>query len=367
MIRPVTRLKSGMPDQTPNLQKVAVAGAGIIGLTCAFELCQRGHSVTLFDPAAPTDTTSWAAAGMIAPAYELMLQGETPDEALTALCFESASLWQDFAARIHDASALPIGFNTRSTLAVARSEEELNRLEALGNRLKSMGRESRWLSLSSLSRDHGVSPRVAGGMLLPDDHQVDNRRLLTVLRKTLVELGASFVSQSVQTADDLAAHGKFDAVVWARGARETTTEGVVKGQALSLEPLADGPVRTVRFGSGYAVPKPDRIIIGASSERDFKTPAVDTARTNALLDAAIAVLPALSRAAVLERWTGFRPKGQGERPVIGPVHDGEFVAGAHYRNGVLLAPVTAKLIADQIEGTSLSANYNAFLPQPDTA
>lgn len=346
----------------PKPRKVAIAGAGIIGLACGFELLERGHQVTVFDPATPESSTSWAAAGMIAPAYELMLQGEAPDEALSELAFESAALWQDFAARLRRISGLPTGYNRQPTLAVARSSAELARLQGLEDRLAAMSRPFRRVSPTALATDYGVSNALQGGLLLLEDHQVDNRRALTVLASTLARQGAQFVRAPIHDADDLKSHGEFDLVVWARGTSESGVSQVVKGQALSLAPVEGGPQQTVRFGAGYAVPKPDRIVIGATSEWDFKSASVNEAVTDALLEEATNVLPALRRATVLERWSGLRPKGQGERPLIGAVSGNEYVATAHYRNGVLLAPVTARLIAGMIEGTSLPTAYEVFLP-----
>ena len=357
----------GIMGQTKTFsRKIAIAGAGVIGLSCAFELAERGHRVTLFDPSGPEASTSWAAAGMIAPAYELMLQEGAPDEALSSLCFESAALWQDFAARIRRVAGLPLGYSRQPTVAVARTAEELRRLESLQDKLSVRGHPARQLAPADLSGTFGMSEGLVGGLLLADDHQVDNRRLLTVLRRALASQGAIFVRSAVESREDIAAHGQFDVVVWARGARETGIAATVKGQALSLSPVEGGPQQTVRFGSGYAVPKPDRIVIGATSERDYRSSAVEPRATDALLEAAIAVLPALRGAPVLERWAGLRPKGQDERPLIGQRGTDEFVAAAHYRNGVLLAPVTARLIAGMIEGTSLDNVHEAFGPDRST-
>lgn len=353
----------GIMGQTKTCsRKIAIAGAGVIGLSCAFELAERGHRVTLFDPSGPEASTSWAAAGMIAPAYELMLQEGAPDEALSSLCFESAALWQDFAARLRAFAGLPVGYSRQATIAVARTSGELERLRALHERLRANGHPARPVSSAALTSVFGMGNDLAGGLLLPEDHQVDNRRLLTVLRRALADRKATFVRTAVDSREDVAAHGQFDAVVWARGAREAGIVATVKGQALSLSPVEHGPRQTVRFGSGYAVPKPDRIVIGATSESEFRSGAVETQATDALLEAAIAVLPALRGAPVLERWAGLRPKGQDERPVIGRRDRDEFVAAAHYRNGVLLAPVTARLIAGLVEGTSLDNVHEAFGP-----
>ena len=344
---------------------IAIAGAGVIGLSCAFELISRGHSVTLFDPAEPSNSTSWAAAGMIAPAYELMLQGEQEDEALSELCFESAALWQDFARRVQAVSGVPVGYNRAPTLALATSPTSVERLERLKERLSASGHALSLLKPSRLTAEFGLSDKVRLALCLPDDHQVDNRRLLGALREAVTGAGGRFVQAAVDSESDIEAacpETGFDAIVWARGVKEFGVTGRVKGQALALQPVAGAPRQVLRYGSGYIVPKPDRIVIGATSEADFSSEGVTPAITDGLLADALDICPALVGAPVMERWAGFRPKGPTERPVIGAYTSYEFIASAHYRNGVLLAPVTAKLIADQVEGLSLQAEWTSFAP-----
>jgi glycine oxidase ThiO len=346
-------------------QNIAIVGAGAIGLTCAFELHSRGHAVTVFDAGDIASTSSWAAAGMIAPAYELMLQGVEPDEVLAELCFESAHLWKAFAERIRRATGAPVGYSHKPTLAVARNAQEQGRLEKLRSRLAEDGRAAMWLSARRLHGEFGVSNAACEGLLLPDDHQVDNRRLLTSLRAWLTDMDMPVRRQPVDTARDVqgfAGPEGFDAIVWARGNSERGTPHQVKGQALALHPVSGGPQQVVRFGTGYAVPKPDRIVIGATNEFDFASLDVEPGTVSALLEAAVAVLPSLAGARVMEHWSGLRPKGQSERPVIGKRSKADYVATAHYRNGILLAPATAQLIADQIEGHRIEPKWGAFAP-----
>lgn len=340
--------------------RVAIVGGGVIGLACGCELARRGHSVSVFDPGDPRQSSSWAAAGMIAPAYELMLDGSGAESPLTRLCFESAALWPDFAAHLRAASGLPLGYDTAPTFALARSSAELERLDWLEDTLPQMGMASRRCTPGELYERLGVSKTVLGGLALPGDHQIDNRRLLGVMRTVLKRAGADFVPARISDTNDLnsrAASKPFDAVIWARGIHETGVDAPVKGQAIALHPMQNGPRRVLRFGSGYIVPKPDRIVIGATSETEFDHAGVTPANTARLLEDAASVLPALSGARVMEAWAGLRPFRTGGKPLIGPRAPGEFVAAAHYRNGVLLAPATAKRIADLIEGK----------PAPDTA
>lgn len=345
---------------------IAVVGGGIIGLSVAWELSRRGHMVTVFDPASPDRSTSWAAAGMIAPAYEVMIHGGGAGTPLARLCYESAARWAGFARDLAFESGMPVGYRSAPTFALARTIDEKERLAGLAATLADAGHRFAWHGTAEVRDRLGVSAKVQSVLELPDDHQVDNRRVLQAFRRYGEQGGFRMERRAVSSRDELG--DRFDAVVWSRGTRETGVEALVKGQALALQPVPGLPAEVLRFGSGYIVPKADRVVIGATSEEKFAHSGVRADTTQALRDAAIAVLPELRHAPVLETWAGLRPKRAGGLPVIGELAPGEFVAAAHYRNGILLAPATASRIADMVEGDAeaegafsphrLQASYN---------
>ena len=331
--------------------RVAIAGAGVIGLACGFELASRGYQVALFDPANPGDSASWAAAGMIGPAFEMMKHGTGP---LSDLCFESAALWPGFAGRLREASGRPVGYDPAATLSIARTVAEADARSGLAEALRVHDNSPPWLSpLEVQSRFH-LSGRIEAVLELPSDAQVDNRRLLPALRAAIASQGGAFLQKGVETRADIEATLGYvpDAIIWARGRRELGVCTGVKGQALSLASFPGAPHRVIRFGSSYVVPKPDRIVIGATSEEAFSHAGVSPAVARSLLEEAIAILPALAGAKQLESWAGVRPKSKDGTPIIGSLKDNEFVAAAHHRNGILLAPVTAARIADLVEGNA---------------
>lgn len=349
--------------------RIAIAGAGVIGLSCAFELASRGHSVIAFDPSAPSASTSWAAAGMIGPAYEMMKHGGGP---LADLCFDSAALWEGFAERVKAASGLPVGYDASATLAIARDSKEHEALQSAQAALAERGVQTGWVGARAARDRFGISQAAAGVLEIGSDHQVDNRRLLGALRAALRALGGEVRQRAVTNAEEIAAalNRTPDAIIWARGSEEFGVSAGVKGQALSLAPFSDGPRRVMRFGSGYIVPKPDRIVIGATSEENWQHKGVSPAVTAELLEAACEVMPALRRSEVLERWAGIRPRSEDGAPLIGRTGENEFVAAAHYRNGVLLAPATAAMIADLVEDKRPRMDAAAFTPtrvRPATA
>lgn len=346
-------------------RRIAVAGAGVIGLSCAFELARRGHSVTCFDGGDVRRTTSWAAAGMIAPAYEMFLHGEETGSALNELSFESARLWESFAPAVRQVSGMPVGYSNAPTLAVAQSSEQRAGLRALQAALREIGHTAYWIDRERAISRLGLSARVDAVLELTSDHQVDNRRLLTALRTGLRNLGGAVVSHHIGSLEDasrLGGSAPFDAIIWARGCHERGVTRHVKGQALALHPVEGMPAEVVRFGSGYIVPKPDRIIIGATSEATYSHPGVDAAAIEALFRSACNIVPGLRTARRLESWSGLRPGSVDAAPIIGQHSDREFVATAHYRNGILLAPATAQRIADMVEGKPSSPRAESFSP-----
>ncbi|MEM5517319.1 FAD-dependent oxidoreductase [Henriciella sp. AS95] len=345
--------------------KIAVAGAGVIGLSCAFELLRRGHLVTCFDGGDLRRSTSWAAAGMIAPAYEMYLHGGESGGAFSELAFESARLWERFAPSIRQAAGMPVGYSNAPTLAVALDSEARSALRALEAELNGRGHTAYWMGRDAAMERYGLSGRVQAVLQLTSDHQIDNRKLLIALRRALIKLGGRFVAQHVETlaeAREQAEGNGFDIIVWARGSHETGVTRDVKGQALSLYPVETMPAEVIRYGGGYIVPKPDRIVIGATSEATYAHAGVDAATIETLYQSACDVLPSLRQAIRQESWSGVRPGSVDALPIIGALDEGEFIASGHFRNGVLLAPATAHRIADMIEGKPAAANAGCFSP-----
>lgn len=336
----------------PQVMKIGVAGAGVIGLSCAYELLRRGHEVTLFDARPVTESTSWAAAGMLGPAYEMFLHPRDAATGLADLCFESARLWADFASSVQADCGLPVGYRREPTLALARTKDGAAALQSLKDTLGEKGESAVWLSPLSARDRFGLSRDVEGVLQLDGDHQVDNRKLLMALRTAAQGLGGRFIREDVATADDARQKsGKsLDTIVWARGRKEETVTSCVKGQALSLERKPGMADHVIRFGSAYVVPKADRVIIGATSEAAYSHTGVDRNTIERLYEEACSVFPKLKSAERLEAWSGLRPKSEDGLPVLKRLNDEEVVAAGHFRHGILLAPITARTIADLVEG-----------------
>lgn len=319
--------------------RVEILGAGIVGLSVADELRRRGHAVTVVDPA-PGTGASYAAAGMLCPSGELW-HGESD---LFRLGRASTALWPEFAARIgvhlHDRRTLLVGVDAGDLQQVDR---QLDLLAAHGVTAEPLDRRA------LLEREPGLG-RVAGGALLPDDHSIDPREVVAgMLARTHVRREPSAIRPEV--------------TVIATGATlpEPFTHLVrpVRGDIVRVrtdDPI-EGTVRAWVHGEQvYVVPRRpgvdgiQEIVVGATSEERTGPllPAVEGVAR--LLDSARQLLPGLSRAYLVEATARDRAGTPDNLPMIGPTHVPDvLLAAGHFRHGVLLAPITARLIAHYLE------------------
>lgn len=307
--------------------RVRILGAGVIGLACADELLRRGHLVEVIDPA-PGQGASFAAGGMLSPSAELW-HGE---EVLFDLGQRSLDLWPAYA------EGLGVPLHRTGTLVVGHDHGDLQQVERqatlTGGRLLT-GHEVRALE--------PTAARVAGGLFLPDEASVDPRAVVAALLERVPITSTS---------------ARADVTVIATGAvlPDPFTPLVRRvGGEIARARMADPPTRTirgwVRGEAVYVVPRPNgEVVIGATSD-EHDEPAVPTVGgITRLLATARALLPALERAELLEAIARDRPGTADNLPLIGPSGEpGVVLAAGHFRHGVLLAPLTAQLIADHLE------------------
>lgn len=313
--------------------RVKVLGAGIIGLSVADELQRRGHAVRVVDPA-PGSGASYAAAGMLTPSAEAW-HGE---EELLRLGRESLALWPEYADR------LGVPLRTGGTLLVGHDAGDLQQVERQVALLARHGVLVEELDAAGVAQVEPGLGRVRGGALLEDDPSVDPRALVAALLDRV-------------HVDPVDPGGGQDVTVLATGATlrapyHPLVRGV-RGEILRLR-AADPPSRTVRgWVQGepvYLVPRSSgEVVVGATSEEHDAPPAVSAGGVLRLLAAARTVWPALDRAELVEATARDRPATPDNLPLIGPADDGVVLAAGHYRHGVLLAPLTARLVADHLE------------------
>ena len=362
---------------------VVVVGGGVIGLAIAWRAAGAGMTVTVVDEN-PGRGASWAAAGMLAPVTEVHY-GERP---LLGLNLAAADRWPAFAAEVEEASGHPVGYRPGGTLAVARDADDNAALEDLYQFQLRCGLEvERLRSRECRQLEPGLAPSIRGGVLAAGDHQVDNRALVVALlvacRRAGVRLLQGRVAELTVAGDRVTgvvlAGGEgtagggparpgdgsrtalaagtvvLAAGCWSGGLGGVAAEAVapvrpVKGQLLYLRGPADQPLcsRNVRGLEVYVVPRGDgRVVVGATVEEQGFDTRVTAGAVHDLLRAALELLPDVAELELLETVVGLRPGSPDNAPMLGPAGpEGLVVATGHYRNGILLTPVTADAIAE---------------------
>jgi glycine oxidase len=347
---------------------VIVAGGGLIGLAVAWRAAQRGLSVTVVDES-PGAGASQAAAGMLAPVTEAAY-GETD---LLRLCLTSLQRYPDFASEVEAAGGRPVGLRTVGTLVVGFDEDDVRELDALHAYQLELGLAAQRLTpRETRRREPSLTPRVRGGLAVDGDHSVDGRALhagllaaaeatgVEVLRARVRELrvtGGRATGVVLDGGRELTA----GSVVLALGAHSGGLPGVpplpvrpVKGQILRLagaDDLLAGTVRAlVRGRHVYLVPYAgDGLIIGATTEDRGFDATVTAGGVHDLLHDAMEVVPGVSELELVETLARWRPGTADNAPLLGPSElPGLVLATGHHRNGVLLTPVTADLVAEYL-------------------
>jgi glycine oxidase len=347
-----------------------VVGGGVIGLACAWKARQGGANVLVVDPA-PGRGASWAAAGMLAAVTE----AHFGEESLLGLNRRSAQLWPGFRSELEAATGHDLAYRDDGTLAVAYDTGDRDALLELYRFQQELGLGSTWLGPSECRElEPLLATAIRGGLFVPFDHHVDPRRLVGALVEACRGAGVSLLADAVAeiTMHDARVTGARSAggaviratqTLLAAGWQAAELSGLpaqalppvrpVKGQILRLRlpvglPVPRHTVRAISQGTSlYVVVRPDgEIVCGATVEELGADRRVTVGAIYSLMRDAQLVLPMLLEAEFVEATAGLRPGSPDNAPMIGPgVLDGLLVATGHYRNGILLAPVTAELIA----------------------
>ncbi|MFC9279885.1 glycine oxidase ThiO [Streptomyces collinus] len=368
---------------------VLVIGGGIIGLVAAWRAAQRGLATAVVDPE-PGGGAARVAAGMLAAVTELHYGEET----LLALNLESARRYPDFAAELTELTGHDLGYRRCGTLAVALDADDRAHLRELHALQQRSGLESEWLSGRDCRRlEPMLAPGVRGGLRVDGDHQIDPRRLASALVAACERAGVVFHrawaerldvvrdrAAGITTADGTALAA--DRVVLAGGSLSGRLAGVpdevlppvrpVKGQVLRLTvprrcaPFLNRTVRAVVRGSQvYLVPRENgELVVGATSEELGWDTTVTAGGVYELLRDAHELVPGITELPLTETRAGLRPGSPDNAPLLGPSGlDGLLLATGHYRNGVLLTPVTGDVMAEVLTGGELPPEARPFTPR----
>lgn len=341
---------------------IIVVGTGAIGTACAWRLAQTGRAVSMIGDAS-SPPASDVAAGMLAPVTE----AEFGEEALLRLNVASAELYPGFVDELQAASGRDVGYRRCGTLMVARDHDDnrvLDEVHGFQQRLglaarRMPGREAREL-------EPALSPRTRGAILVENDHQIDPAALLDALRDACRAVGVEDIAGRVVDVGAGAVRLEGGAtisaptIVIAAGAYSGTIGGAglipvrpVKGQLVHLRARGGFPLpsRNIRGLDVYVVTRSDgRIVVGASVEEQGFDRTLTAGAVLELLRDAYEILPALAEAEFVGVTAGLRPATPDNAPVIAEVGPGVIVATGHYRNGILLTPITARAVVALVEG-----------------
>jgi glycine oxidase len=360
-----------MSTRTPR-PDVIIIGAGIIGLAVAWRARRHGMRVTVLERQDAGSGTSRVAAGMLAPVSEVEF-GEAGARALE-LGLRSAALWPAFACELEAASGQCVGLLRTGTLLVARDADEARALERQLAFRGSLGlRATRVRPSQARELEPALAPTIRLALELPDDHSVDPRLVLAALRSACLAEGVELRERSSAAAVLTGAGGAIGgvelhggervpapAVVIAAGTWSNELGGLpaegripvrpVKGQTLRLrDPAGPGLLRrAVRFEEGYLVPRADgRYVLGGTMEERGFDQAPTAGAAYELLRDCHDLVPGVSELEIEELCVGLRPGTPDNLPAIGAgTIEGLIWATGHFRNGILLAPLTAELVLE---------------------
>lgn len=361
---------------------VLIIGGGVIGLAIAREFQKKGvRKITVLERGSVGKEASEAAAGMLAPHAET----EKLDD-FYHFCDQSNKLYPDFAAELFDETDVDIELDKSGTLYLAFTENDVTEIRRRFEWQKSAGLPVEHLSARETRQTEAfVSPDVLESLFFPNDWQVENRKLLHALHK-FAELGGIEIRENTEIKQLLiennkitgaeAATEKFFAgkVILANGAWTS----LIKAEGLALPPVKPIRGQMIAFQTakrlfqkviysprGYLVPRFDgRVLAGATVEDVGFEKSVTESGIGFLRENALEIAPSLVNLEIAEKWAGLRPFAADGLPVLGsfPPVENFFIATAHYRNGILLAPLTAKILTEKIVENNDSDYLKIFSP-----
>ena len=356
-----------------------IAGGGLIGSAIALELALNDLRIALFDAQEPGREASWASAGILSPAPE------NPGMiSMVPIGKASLAMYPGFIAEVEERSGLRTGYRAKGTVEALFSphaREELNTTIALH---RGLGLKAEAVSAKEAREmEPALSQEIEAAVLRPQEASVDNRLLTKALieaaKKSGAEihaaaavqgiwrersqcLGAVVNGENISAKHTIVAAGSFSSQI--AGAEKYAPVRPAKGQMVSLRCDAAKIGRVLWSERIYVVPRNDgRILCGATVEHVGFDKSVTASGVHANLGGAFELAPVLASACIEETWAGLRPDTPDHMPILGPTElEGLLIATGHFRSGVLLTPVTAKLIGEFITEKTPSVDWEKFSP-----
>ncbi len=374
-------------SQLPETADVVVIGGGVIGLTIARALALRGvGNVLLVERTRPGAEASSAAAGMLAP------QAEANDaDDFFNLCAHSRDMYPTFVAGLREETGIDSELDRTGTLYLAFNEHDQREIERRYDWQARAGLTVQKLNpIDARSLEPRISESIRGALKFPNDIQVENRRLLTALVAANEKLGVQVTGGTtvesiridrgrvqgaetsrgfVRTGQVVVSGGAWSSFIKVPGAVSPAPRiEPVRGQMVCFDATGSSPgiPRHVIYSPrGYLVPRRDgRLLAGSTRDQVGLDKAVTASGVHSILSNAMEISPRISDLPLIGVWAGLRPRAQDSLPVLGPCAEirGLMFATGHYRNGILLAPITGELIAAAIVDNVIPPNLNALGP-----
>lgn len=361
---------------------VIIIGGGVIGLTIARALRHGGvREVMLIERGHPGAEASWAAGGILAPQVE----ADHPDDFFRLAC-ASRDLYPAFAQSLQEETGIDVELDRSGTLCVGFTPQDGDELRRRFQWQTDEGLQVEWLTGDEARRlEPCISRNVASALRLPNDWQVENRRLVEALVSANEKLGVQLVTDCAVTALRIehetvrgvgtsqgpvaapivvVAAGAWSSLINSPGSPLIEIEPV-RGQMLCFAARPEIGRHVIYSPRGYLVPRRDgRVLAGSTAEHvGFEKRVTDDGIT-AIKAMALEITAAIEGLPVIDSWAGFRPRAKDDLPVLGRCEEarGLFYATGHYRNGILLAPITGQVIADAIVDGVVWAGLAAFSP-----
>jgi glycine oxidase len=364
----------------------AIIGGGVIGSAIAWRLRQAGLRVVVIERGRIGGEASSAAGGMLAP----LAEADRIDDFFN-LSVASRALYADVARELREATGLDIEYRTEGTLYLALTEEDETELDRRFEWQHAAGLNVKRLNAACVRKlEPLVNDRLRWALKFPDDHQVDNRRLMAALSTAVQNAGVEFWTHTEaryliiesrggrrQAAGINTTKGELRAraIVIAAGSWSsllTTEEGSplanfriepVRGQMVAMEMPAPAVRHVIYSGRGYLIPRLSGVLIaGSTTEHTGYDKSVTAGGVASIIERATEIAPRVSELAIVETWAGLRPHAPDDLPILGldPQIAGLIYATGHYRNGILLAPITAQAISELITKGDTAINLAPF-------
>lgn len=360
---------------------VIIVGGGLMGCSAAYRLAKEDLRVLVLERSVPGAEASSAAAGILAPSIE-----SAHDALALQLGRRSRELHAELSDELDELFGIDVGFRRSGVIELALDESEKNKLDVTADALSAQGvRCETWTREDLLGEEPGANPESVAALHVAEDAQVEPKKLLAAValgaeregvvfrtgatvRRVVIEEGRA---RGVQVDEECI---EADRVIVAAGSWTTLIPGTrirgntvypVRGQMLTTETRP--PVfRRVVFGAGgYVVTRPDgRVLCGSTEERVGFERGITFGGMAKIIETAVRIAPRLREATVHDHWSSFRPGTPDGMPLVGETHiDNLLMASGHYRNGILLAPLTAELLAQSIVDGSPSRQAEALSPR----